>query len=833
MKKTFYTIIYVFLVTFGSFLSVQAIPAPRGPIEVTQPDGSKLTILLRGDEFFHYARSTDGYLLKENTDGYYTYAKTNARGTLVSTEVVANNVGRRAKEEVAFLQKMKTDLTSSELFVNTVLQKRMSRVVGNNSSLRSSNTLPPGLLATYPTTGTPKSLVILVNFTDVAFKATNTTTSFSNMLNKVGYDSTGHVGSVRDFYKFNSGGLFAPDYVVVGPVTVSKPMAYYGGNDTIGNDLRPAEMVYEACQKAGQTVNFANFDYDNDGNVDNVYIFYAGKGEADGGSANTIWPHSWSLSGAKLNLTLNGKKIDAYACSGELNGTTGKMTGMGTFTHEYGHILGLTDMYDVDYDKYNGDSFDLNYWSLMAYGAYNNNSSTPPCLTFAERYFLGWATPVELNTSQDVTLNDLGSSNQGYIIKTKNDGEFYLLENRQPTKNIWDRYLPDSTFHGMLVYHLDLRSDQNITLNYWGTTFTMPINELWTYNMVNAISSHQCCDIEEADNEPLLYNGKNFAEFFTSIGGDPFPGSTGANQFTDNTKPSMTTWDGSNLVKPITSVTEKDGVIRFKFMDFSEFNKRPKVLSASDIGPYSFAAVWNSVVNATGYLVSVFTEDLTKNPVEKTYLNGYQNKLVVDTFVNVSVSKDLTKYYYQVQATNNNTLYTPISDSIFLTTTDGTPVVKPATSVDDFTFRANWLSSSYATGYYLDVFTIDSSRGDTIWVEGFKNQPVSKNSQILTELDDQTQYQYRVRGTNGKVISRSSSVAMITTSKATEILAYVKDHVLYLKGMDKGGKVVLYGPDGKVAYFSNVNHIAVDRPGIYLISARFDGKEKHLKFLIN
>lgn len=832
MKKTIYTIIYVYLLVFGNFWSVRAIPAPRGPIEVTQPDGSKLTVLLKGDEFFHFARSTDGYLLKENKEGFYTYAKTNARGMLVSSDVVANNVGRRAQEEVAFLHTIKPDLTSTGYLVNAALEKRMSRAVATNSNLRNSELLPPGLLASYPTTGSPKSLVILVNFADVAFKTTNTTSSFNDLLNKVGYDLDGHVGSVRDFYKYNSGGLFTPDFVVVGPVTVSKNMSYYGGNDSIGNDLRPAEMVYEACQKAVELVNFSNFDYDSDGYVDNVYIFYAGKGEADGGSANTIWPHSWSLSGAKLNLTLSGKKINAYACSGELSGSTGKMTGMGTFTHEYGHILGLTDMYDVDYDKYNGDSFDLNYWSLMAYGAYNNHSCTPPCLTFAERYFLGWATPVELQTSQDVTLNDLGSSNQGYIIKTNNSGEFYLLENRQPSKNIWDRYMPDSTFHGMLIYHLDLRSDQEISVNYWGTTYTIPFHDLWTYNMVNAISGHQCCDIEEADGEPLLYTGKNYADYIASIAGDPFPGSSGIKQFADNTNPSMITWDGSKLVKPITSITENNGVIQFKFMDFSGFNKSPKVLPANDVGPYSFAAVWNSVVNATGYLVSVFTQDLTKNPVEKTYLSGYQNKLVVDTFVNVSVSKDLTKYYYQVQATNNNTLYTPISDSIYLTTTDGTPTVKPATKVDDFTFQANWLNSSYATGYYLDVFTIDSSRGDTIWLEGFKNLHVSKNFQVLTELDDQTQYQYRVRGTNGKVISRSSPVANITTSKASGILAYVKDKVLYLKGMDKGGEVVLYGPDGKTAYFSNVNHIAVDRPGMYLITARFDGKEKHLKFLI-
>jgi M6 family metalloprotease-like protein len=803
-------------------------PALQKPIVVTQPDGTELTIVLKGDEFYHVTQSTDGYLLKENPAGFMTYARSDAAGRLSCSDVVARNVNNRGIKDLEFLKTIPRTTDQSAVLQQAALQSRLDRALTNKRLLRASNAPPPGLLASYPTTGAPKSLVILVNFADSTFKPGNTGSDFSNMLNQTGYNLNGHVGSVRDFYRFNSGGLFSPDFVVVGPVTVSKPMAYYGANDTLGNDLKPSEMIYEACQKAAGLVNYANFDYDSNGYVDNVYVFYAGKGEADGGGPNTVWPHSWNLASAGFNLVLNGKRIDAYACSGELDGQTGRMTGMGTFTHEYGHILGLTDMYDVDYDKHNGEALDLNYWSLMAQGAYNNRACTPPCLTFAERYFLGWAQPVELDSTKDVTLTDLGTTNLGYIIKTSNPGEYFLLENRQRTTNVWDRFLPDSTYHGMLAYHIDMRTDHEIAIDYWGTTYTVLMNDLWTYNVVNAIAGHQCCDIEEADNEALVYDGTNASAYKRSIGGDAFPGTSVNRQFTDISKPSMLTWDGYRLVKPLTEITETDGVIRFKFMDFSGFTKSPVILPASTVGPYSFTAVWHSVVNATSYKLSVYTlENETK-----TYLNGYVGLDVVDTFQIVQVPNDLTTYYYDVLATNNNTLFTPLSDSIYLTTTDGTPVALMSTKVNPFAFQANWMNSTYATGYYLDVFSIDEQTGDTIWVNGYKNQFLIRTNQLLTELDDQTDYWYRVRGTNGRVVSRSSAVIPVRTAKASEILVYVKNRVLYLKGMDKGGKVVLHRPDGNRAYYANVNHIQVDKPGIYLITTSIDGKVKHFKMLI-
>ncbi|HET9571985.1 MAG TPA: M6 family metalloprotease domain-containing protein [Bacteroidales bacterium] len=829
MKRTIYTIIYVFLVVFGSVLKVHSIPAIRKPIEVIQPDGTKLTLLLSGDEYLHIAQTEDGYDLKQNEAGFYTYATRDAEGKLISSDRIARNLADRSDSDATYLRTIRSDVKFSGTVLNKALQKRMSARLKGSTFLRSSSSIPAGLIADYPRTGSPKSLVILVNFLDISFQTNNNSSAFNDMLNKPGYNVNKHVGSVKDYYKYNSGGLFDPNFVVVGPVIVPHSESYYGANDSLGNDKRPAQMVYDACVKAADLVDFAEFDADVNGTVDNIFIYYAGKGEADGGGENTIWPHSFSLSNAGLNLTLDGKKIDDYACSSELDGFTGKMTGIGGFTHEYSHILGLADMYDVDYNQYNGQGFDLNYWSLMAWGSYNNESCTPPCLSLPERYLLGWATPTELDPSQTVTLSDFGSTNNGCMIKTDNDGEYFLLENRQQTKNVWDAYLP---YHGLLIYHLDLRTDQTLLVNYWGTTYSFRPSEMWRYNVVNAVANHQCCDLEEADNQRLFRTGSNETSYLNNLKGDPFPGTAGITQFTDYSLPSMKSWSGANLTKPITAITESNGEIQFKFKDFSGFNKSPTILAATEVWPYSFTALWNSVNNATGYFIDVFTLDKSKNPYEKVFLSDYQSRLVTDTALSVVVPDDLTTYYYQVRATINNQLFTVLSDSMSVTTTDGKPVALPATLIEPFTFKANWNSPQYATGFYLDVFSIDETTNDTSWTAGYHNLFLTKNFQTIRELDDQTSYRYRVRATNGITISRSSDEMRLTTAKASGILAYVSDRVLNLKGMDKGGKVLIHSLDGKLVLTSFSNRIYLGRPGIYLITASFNGKLKQLKLLV-
>lgn len=168
------------------------------------------------------------------------------------------------------------------------------------------------------------------------------------MMNKEGYDYMGAIGSARDYFISQSGGLFQPTFDVVGPITLDNTMAYYGANDYSGQDVRPDEMVIDACKKAESMVDFTIYDRDNDGFVDLVYVIYAGYGESsdiDGSLEDAIWPHAWYIyQGAQKRVSVDGKYLDAYACSAELLGNSGTTRdGIGTFCHEYSHTLGLPD----------------------------------------------------------------------------------------------------------------------------------------------------------------------------------------------------------------------------------------------------------------------------------------------------------------------------------------------------------------------------------------------------------------------------------------------------------------------------------------------------------
>ena len=337
MRRCFWKQILLITTLLTSVQGGYSVPAPRGLVSLTQPDGKKLSAYLKGDEFFHYAVSPDGYILLSNSDGYYTYAVHDSAGNLKSGLVKAANETARSTEEQTFLKTIKPGMSFSGRQQQQSTAKRIERAIQRETRLRSATTSADGLINEYPTTGTVRSLVILVNFSDVSFTTANPQTEFENMLNKQGYKKRTHIGSVRDYYLSNSDSLFTPEFDVVGPVTLSNPMAYYGANDSEGNDVHPAKMVKDACQLVSSSVDFSKYDADKDGYVDNVYIFYAGKGEADGGSANTIWPHSWSLSGEGLSLALNGKSIEDYACSAELDGSN-VLTGIGTFTHVVQHI---------------------------------------------------------------------------------------------------------------------------------------------------------------------------------------------------------------------------------------------------------------------------------------------------------------------------------------------------------------------------------------------------------------------------------------------------------------------------------------------------------------
>ena len=298
--------------------------------------------------------------------------------------------------------------------------------------------------------GQKKGLVILAEFTDKKFVDGHDREKYNDILNTPDYTtSEGFIGSVADYFRDQSAGLFELTFDIVGPYTTMKSYKYYGQNDDDGLDLYPQEMIEEMCRAADDDVNFADYDWDHDGEVDEVFVVYAGKGEADSNQSNAVWPHMWSLEEASGQmLCLDGVNINVYACANELK-ATGHINGIGTFCHEFSHCLGLPDFYDV----YDSGQFGMDDFDIMSGGSYAGNGFRPIGYTAYEKMACGWQQPIVLG-DEDVTIdNQMPICEDGDIYIIYNDGypnEYYLIENRQ--KKGWDVNYPAK---GLLITHVD------------------------------------------------------------------------------------------------------------------------------------------------------------------------------------------------------------------------------------------------------------------------------------------------------------------------------------------------------------------------------------------
>ena len=359
-----------------------------------------------------------------------------------------------------------------------------------------------------------------------------------------------------DYFYAQSGGKFELTFDVVGPLTVSEKQAYYGGNDWNGDDKHPAEMICEACKLADEYVDYKDYDWDGDGNVEQIYVVYAGKGEADGGSSNTIWPHQWQLSAAAYygdgegTLTLDGVKIDKYACGGELDGQTGDVNGIGTMCHEFSHCLGFPDFYDTDYSG----GFGMDVWDLMCSGSYNGDGYRPCGYTSYERWMAGWLEPEELIYTKNVNnMKGLEEGGEAYIIYNEgNRNEYFMFENRKKTG--WDSDLPGE---GLLIVHVDYDKD------------------IWASNKPNDDVNHQRMTWMPADNKfDATGYGSNRRLTESGLATDPYP-ITDNNVFNSTSKPAAkfynknadNTYFMSSSVENITR--NADGSISFSFVGLS------------------------------------------------------------------------------------------------------------------------------------------------------------------------------------------------------------------------------------------------------------------------
>ena len=412
-------------------LSVWAVPAKRGVwCSLSLVDGTEVKAQLVGDEFLHYYVSEDGtkYVQDESTGLYRK----------MTDEVTAQ---RRAAVRRAQAQGR---------------QKRMLR------KAQASNVFQ----------GTKKGLIILVQFTDSKFKSGHDLALYRRIANDENYSGNNFRGSIKDYFKAQSHGQFELDFDVAGICQLQHPYAYYGKNNSQKEDVKPGEMVAEACLWAHEHgINFSKYDWNGDGEVDQVFVLYAGHGEASYKDANTIWPHMYYLSASDYGkpLSLDGVTVDTYACSSELNGD-GNLDGIGTFCHEFSHCMGFPDLYDTSSD---GGWFGMGDFDLMCSGSYNGDSKCPAGYSAYEKAECGWLTLKDMtNIEQETSIvgvQPMSADGDAYIIKNKgHEDEYYILENRQKTG--WDSYLPAS---GLMITHVDYDAD------------------IWDWNMPNTSGKYE------------------------------------------------------------------------------------------------------------------------------------------------------------------------------------------------------------------------------------------------------------------------------------------------------------------------------------------------------
>ena len=659
--------------------AAQAIPASPRPIVVTQPDGCQLTLKINGDEHYNFYTTVDGYTVMKNTAGYYVYAK-KAGNQLAATSTIARNADQRSASEVQLLNNIGKRVTDKARVENAKIM-RSSR-----------DEVMKGRIFDYSKF---KGLVLLVEFNDCKFSRSDVVDFYQKMINQPNY--TGYTnedgstnsygrftGSVRDYFYDNSYETFDPHFDVVGPITLTN---YSVNSPNQTSNMR--NVLTAALKAANDSVDYSQYDLDNDGRVDIFYVIFAGVGSNTGEAPQHVWPHASYL---WPNLTYDGVRLARYACSCELYSEQYNiLDGIGTMCHEFSHVLGLPDLYDTDYAE-NGQASTPSGFEIMDGGGYNNYGRTPAGYSAYDKYSLEFAPVSVINQPGSYTLNPLSSHKEAYKLLSPVNNEFFLFENRQKSGK-WDAYIPG---HGMMVARVD---STNVNV--------------WTGNNVN-------------DNPAHLYYEMLRAGGSTEAGGvvsDPFPGTKGVTMITNATQANLKTWNGTENAFSITDIKEDEaGVITFSLVnandiltDVEDFETMPTTTSTSEKdveGRWASWAFTKSNVTAPGEgkcngenAVQMKLPSVLE--CSDTYYDAYQ--LSATVFNTTSTDAKLTLSY----STDGGQTWTAAKSSIGETAivinkkTTGTPFWLLSSSKNTATrYRIQQTAGNKNSAIYLDDFTI-------------------------------------------------------------------------------------------------------------------------------
>ena len=574
------------------YINCLASNATPNVVKIYQPNGTFYNIRVFGDEFFGYKETLNGYMVDIGKDGYLYYVNLTPTGRKLS------NIRLDSQDSPPFT---KSNYNTIKEIRRYQLERWNSLLLNNNRGGLKLKELSK-TKAGYSNTKTEiKSLVLLVEFSNLKFSVPNPKESFNAMLNTKGYSSYGATGSAKDYLNDNFNGLYNFNFVVSNVISLPSPIEKYGAHNGSINDTDVPQLVVDACNIAyNMGIDFSQFDCDMDGVVDNISIIFAGYGEEQGGPPHSIWSHQWNI--IQKGISFNGVKLGSYSCSPELRGADGNIiSSIGTFCHELSHSFGLQDMYDTNGSE-EGESVGLyEKLSIMDRGNYLNNGNTPPYYNIIEREILGIVELDTLKSGLNYKLEPINKSSKGLKLYTSTEGEYFLLECR--TNDGWDRYL---TGEGLLVYHID--KSQNINGGISG------VNR-WKFNNVNAFMEHPCARVIEASKgdanniAPIFYPGSNRINTLTYQGGHM----------------QLREWNNRPVGVKLENITFKNSTVTFTGGESLSFDETLPNANIIEINPFKNDArvVWEGVGcshnNCEWY---VEWQDLTTNTTYHKFVTG-------------------------------------------------------------------------------------------------------------------------------------------------------------------------------------------------------------------
>ena len=546
---------------------------------IKQADGTTITVRAYGDEDLSYFLASDGTLLYQEGTNFYI-AGVKADGTLYSTGVLAHEPSMRTIKEISAIKAQ-----NAKAFYNSMeIQAKANKV--RREPMTPDNSLLPSL-------GKHKIPVILVEFSDVEFSVENPKATFDKYLNgkelfnkETDPEMGQNYASVAKYFKDMSFGKFEPEFEVYGPVNLGKPLATYGAGYSSEENM--GLLLTDACTAVDDEVDFTQYDSNDDGNIDLIYIIYAGFSQSiAGNSTDCIHPKSGYLSLAK---SFDGMDVKRYGVNNELNGTPADqangpiINGIGLFCHEFSHCMGLPDLYPKSGSIAEACiNQNMDYWSLMDAGEYTANGYRPTAYTAWERERLGWMEIGTLTGPSNVELKSLdegGAAFRIYNDKDETGHEYYIVENVQ--NNGWNKNLFGN---GLMVTHVDYLSSQfslgGCKVNNTGghpRMHVMAADGMFVpeYFLGSTIEDSYITFLKEHNADLVAkYGGQVFSieDYKAEAAGDLFPGTSNATSLTDDSQPMKAwTYNGETMGKPITDITNdtEKGIVSFKFMGGGE-----------------------------------------------------------------------------------------------------------------------------------------------------------------------------------------------------------------------------------------------------------------------